>query len=226
MSSSTTAVANQIGRTHADRLVQLQKLVGALVGQFEFPPELKPEQTLVEAARPLAICDAQPDMVENRSLACSLQPSVARECRWAAAVDAYRGALQASSDAFLGDPGLHAQHHSLVDCGVASRGPGRSAAVRRPTRDRAPAGPRESGLPAFSHARYRSAPVLPGRQAAISASMPRAHLDARSPALAAPHYRPPGCGPGRPRIRRTARRARAPPIRRLRWAGRMPDAET
>ena len=68
MSSNTKAVANQIRRTHSDRLGQLQKLLGALVGQFEFPPELKPEQSLVEVARPFAICDAQPDMVENRSV--------------------------------------------------------------------------------------------------------------------------------------------------------------
>src|SRR6476619_6827301 len=62
------AVANQIRRTHSDRLGQLQQLPGALVGQFEYPPELKPEQALVELSRPLAICDAQPDLVENRSV--------------------------------------------------------------------------------------------------------------------------------------------------------------
>ena len=63
-------VSNQVGRVQADRLLELQKLVRAVVGRLEFPPELEPEQTLVEATRPLAICDAQPDMVENRSVAC------------------------------------------------------------------------------------------------------------------------------------------------------------
>ncbi len=62
------AVAHQVRRAHTDRLRQLQKLFGALVGQFEFPPELEAEQTLVEPTRPLAIGDAQPDVVENRSV--------------------------------------------------------------------------------------------------------------------------------------------------------------
>ena len=49
----------------SDRLVQLQKLVGALVGRIEFPPELESEQALVEAARPRGIRDTQPDVIEN-----------------------------------------------------------------------------------------------------------------------------------------------------------------
>ena len=43
-------VANQIRRMQSDRLLQLQKLVGPLVGRVKFPPELKAEQALVEAA--------------------------------------------------------------------------------------------------------------------------------------------------------------------------------
>src|SRR5262245_46219050 len=61
-------VAHQIGRTHSDRPLQLQQLFGAVVGQFEFPPELEAEQTLVEAARPLAVGNAQSDVVESRSV--------------------------------------------------------------------------------------------------------------------------------------------------------------
>ena len=61
------AVANQICGVQTDRPVQLEKLIGAVVRRFEFPPELEPEQTLIEAARPRAICDAQSNVVENRS---------------------------------------------------------------------------------------------------------------------------------------------------------------
>ena len=43
---------------HSERLGKLHKLGGAVVGRFEFPPELEPEQTFVEAARPLTIRDA------------------------------------------------------------------------------------------------------------------------------------------------------------------------
>jgi hypothetical protein len=49
-----------------DRLGQLQQLVGAVVGWFELPPELKPEQALIEATRSRPIRDAQADVVENR----------------------------------------------------------------------------------------------------------------------------------------------------------------
>jgi hypothetical protein len=51
----------------SDRPVQLEELIGAVVRRFEFPPELEPEQTLIEAARPRAIGDAQSNVVENRS---------------------------------------------------------------------------------------------------------------------------------------------------------------
>src|SRR3954452_15026408 len=63
-------VAHQVGRVQADRLLELQQLIGALVGWFEFPPELEAEQALIEAPRPLAIRDTQSDVVENRSMAC------------------------------------------------------------------------------------------------------------------------------------------------------------
>jgi hypothetical protein len=52
----------------SDRFVQLQKLVGALVGRIEFPPKLESEQALVEAARPRGIRDTQPYVVENDSV--------------------------------------------------------------------------------------------------------------------------------------------------------------
>ena len=53
---------------HPERLGQLHKLGGAVVGRIEFPPELESEHTLVEPARPLTIGDTQPDMVEDRSV--------------------------------------------------------------------------------------------------------------------------------------------------------------
>lgn len=62
------AIADQISRMHPEGLVQLQKLVGAVVGRFEFPPELESQQALVEAARPLAIRDAESNVVENCSV--------------------------------------------------------------------------------------------------------------------------------------------------------------
>ncbi len=62
------AVANQICRLQSDRLLQLQKLVGALVGRFEFPPKRKSEQALVKAARPRGIGNAQANVVENDSV--------------------------------------------------------------------------------------------------------------------------------------------------------------
>lgn len=49
------AVAHQIGRMHSERLGKLQELGGAVVGRFDLPPQLKSEQALVEAARPLAL---------------------------------------------------------------------------------------------------------------------------------------------------------------------------
>ena len=61
-------IANQVRRVQTYRLLELQKLIGAVVGRFELPPELEPEQALIEAARPFAICNAQPDVIENRSV--------------------------------------------------------------------------------------------------------------------------------------------------------------
>src|SRR5271163_3580336 len=58
-------IANQVRRMQPDRSLQLQKLIGAVVGRIEFPPELKPEQPLVEAARPLAIGDTQSNVIEH-----------------------------------------------------------------------------------------------------------------------------------------------------------------
>jgi hypothetical protein len=52
----------------SERLGKLHELGGAVVGRFDFPPELEPEQALVEAARPLAVRDALPDVVENCSM--------------------------------------------------------------------------------------------------------------------------------------------------------------
>jgi hypothetical protein len=53
---------------HSEGLVQLQKLIGAVIGRFEFPPELESKQALVEAPRPLAIRDAKSNVVENCSV--------------------------------------------------------------------------------------------------------------------------------------------------------------
>jgi hypothetical protein len=43
-------IANQVRRVQPDRVLQLQKLTGALLGRIEFPPELETQQPLVEAA--------------------------------------------------------------------------------------------------------------------------------------------------------------------------------
>jgi len=48
----------------------------------------------------------------------------------------------------------------------------------------------------------------------------------QAPRLRVLQRRPSACGPGRIRIRRTASRVRAPPIRHLRWAFRMPSGGT
>src|ERR1700744_4824609 len=61
------AVANEVCRMQSDRLIKLQKLIGALVGRLGPPPEHEPEQTLVKASGPRGIGDAQPDMIENGS---------------------------------------------------------------------------------------------------------------------------------------------------------------
>jgi hypothetical protein len=62
------AVPYQVGRMRSERHGKLHKLCGAVVGRFDFPPQLKSEQTLIESARPLAIGDAQSNMVENSSV--------------------------------------------------------------------------------------------------------------------------------------------------------------
>ena len=41
-------IANQVRRVQTKRPLELQKLIRAVVGRFEFPPELEPEQALVE----------------------------------------------------------------------------------------------------------------------------------------------------------------------------------
>jgi hypothetical protein len=51
------AVANEVRRVQAKGLVQLKKPLGAVVGRFDFPPELKAEQALVETTGTLAIRD-------------------------------------------------------------------------------------------------------------------------------------------------------------------------
>jgi hypothetical protein len=43
-------------------------LVGAVVGWFEFPPELESEQSFVKAARPSGIGDTQSDVIEKGSV--------------------------------------------------------------------------------------------------------------------------------------------------------------
>ena len=43
-------VPHQVCRMESDRLLQLQQLVGAVIGSIEFPPELEPEQAFVEPA--------------------------------------------------------------------------------------------------------------------------------------------------------------------------------
>src|SRR5690349_12975821 len=77
-------VAHQIRRTDANRSVQLQKLRRAFVGQFELPPELEPEQALVEPARTLPVRHAQTDVVEDRSVTGhSFPPKDAKIAEWA-----------------------------------------------------------------------------------------------------------------------------------------------
>ena len=62
------AVADEVCRSHTERLVQLQQFVGALVGRFEFPPEFESEQALVEVTRPRGVADTQTYVVENSSV--------------------------------------------------------------------------------------------------------------------------------------------------------------
>jgi hypothetical protein len=57
-----------------DRPLQLQQLTRPLLGRIEFPPKLETEQSLVEAAGPFSIRDAQPNMIENRHCRSSQPP--------------------------------------------------------------------------------------------------------------------------------------------------------
>lgn len=62
------AVANEIRRMQSDGLIKLEKLIGALVGRFEFPPERESEKSLIEVSRPRGIGNAIAHMVENCSV--------------------------------------------------------------------------------------------------------------------------------------------------------------
>ena len=55
---------------YADRPLKLEQFFGARVWQFQLPPELEAEQAFVEATRSFAVGDAQPNVVETRSVAC------------------------------------------------------------------------------------------------------------------------------------------------------------
>lgn len=67
-------VPHQIRRVHTERFGQPHQLGRRPIGRVEFPPELKPQQTLVEPPRSLAIGDAQPNVIENRSM--TTQPNL------------------------------------------------------------------------------------------------------------------------------------------------------